>query len=292
MAAVQLFPKALGQRQAGEILGLQPAIGFDAEALEYRGQLARVLGRVPGRAFVEHVHRLFAEEGLDRLGAGLVGEPVPPVLQARDDGLAVFGDLGALGERAVFRREVGQLHGVFIAFFRRFQESLADTEHVMAHQADGTRAVVDDQLVHAFIGHLAQVALCRAQHDHPTLDQFFRRQGFVAGAGETDEFRDVLEVLPEDEILAPGDDGNVADAIGQQAVTTRRVVEDIDGDEVDLFARKKLFRPETAASPRLGEEDELLRVRSVGRVGGGIHKRFILGARRGPDKREQGTELL
>ncbi len=75
----------------------------------------------------------------------------------------------------------------------------------------------------------------------------------MASAGETDEFGDVFQVLPEDEILASGDDGNVADAVGQQAVTTRRVVEDVDGNEVDLFARKKLFRPETAASPRLGE---------------------------------------
>jgi hypothetical protein len=36
-----------------------------------------------------------------------------------------------------------------------------------------------------------------------------------------------------------------------------RIVQYVDGDEIDFFARKKLFRPETAASPRLGEEDEL-----------------------------------
>jgi hypothetical protein len=106
------------------------------------------------------------------------------------------------------------------------------------------------------------------QDDDPALDQFFRRQGGVAGAGETDELGDVFQVLPEDEILASGDDGNVADTVGQQAVTARRVVEDVDGYEVDLFARKKLFRPETAASPRLGEEDELFGVR---RLGGGAH---------------------
>jgi hypothetical protein len=36
-----------------------------------------------------------------------------------------------------------------------------------------------------------------------------------------------------------------------------RIVQDIDGDEINFFARKKLFRPETAASPGLGKEDEL-----------------------------------
>jgi hypothetical protein len=88
----------------------------------------------------------------------------------------------------------------------------------------------------------------------------------MTGAGETDEFGDVFQVLPEDEILASSDDGNIADTVGQQAVTTRRIVEDIDGNEVDLFARKKLFRPETTASPRLGEENKLFR------FGGSVHR--------------------
>jgi hypothetical protein len=43
----------------------------------------------------------------------------------------------------------------------------------------------------------------------------------------------------------------------EQALATGRIVQDINGDEINFFARKKLFRPETAASPRLGKQDEL-----------------------------------
>jgi hypothetical protein len=37
-----------------------------------------------------------------------------------------------------------------------------------------------------------------------------------------------------------------------------RVVLHVDRDEIDALFRKKLFRLEAAASPRLGEENELL----------------------------------
>ncbi|MEY4597534.1 MAG: hypothetical protein RLZZ445_331, partial [Pseudomonadota bacterium] len=59
------------------------------------------------------------------------------------------------------------------------------------------------------------------------------------------------------ELIALGDNGNVAHAELEQAFTAGRVVQDINGDEIDFFARKKLFRPEAAASPWLGKQDEL-----------------------------------
>lgn len=43
-----LFPQSLRQRQAGEILRSQPAVGLDAESLEHSEQLACVLRRMPG----------------------------------------------------------------------------------------------------------------------------------------------------------------------------------------------------------------------------------------------------
>jgi glutathione S-transferase len=79
----------------------------------------------------------------------------------------------------------------------------------------------------------------------------------VAGALEADELGDILEVLSEHELFALGDDGNIAHAELEQALAASRIIQYINGDEIDLFARKKLFRPETAASPRLGEQDEL-----------------------------------
>ena len=79
----------------------------------------------------------------------------------------------------------------------------------------------------------------------------------MAGALEADELGDILDVLSEDELIALGDNGNVAYAELEQAFTAGRVVQNINGDEIDFFARKKLFRPEAAASPWLGKQDEL-----------------------------------
>jgi hypothetical protein len=79
----------------------------------------------------------------------------------------------------------------------------------------------------------------------------------MAGALEADKLGDILEVLPEYELIALGNHRNIAHAELEQAFAAGRIVQDINGDEIDFFARKKLFRPETAASPRLGKQNEL-----------------------------------
>ena len=113
-------------------------------------------------------------------------------------------------------------------------------------------------LVEALGRHLADEALRGAQHVDPLDDQLLGRQRLVAGAVQADEFGDVLEVLAEDELFALGDDRHVAHAECQQVFAAARVVQHVDGDEVDVFFRKKLFRSEAAASPGLGEEHELV----------------------------------
>lgn len=79
----------------------------------------------------------------------------------------------------------------------------------------------------------------------------------MAGALEADELGNVFQILTEYELLALGDNRDIAYAELEQAFAAGRIVQDINGNEVNFFARKKLFRPETAASPRLGKQDEL-----------------------------------
>jgi len=79
----------------------------------------------------------------------------------------------------------------------------------------------------------------------------------VAGALEADEFGHVFQILAKYELLALGNNRDIAHAELEQAFATRRIVQDINGNEIDFFARKKLFRPETTASPRLGKQNEL-----------------------------------
>lgn len=76
----------------------------------------------------------------------------------------------------------------------------------------------------------------------------------MTGALQADELGDVLQVLSEDVVLAPGNDRDVADSQGQQLFTPAGIVRDVDDDVVYLLFRKKLFRSETAASPRLQEK--------------------------------------
>jgi hypothetical protein len=63
--------------------------------------------------------------------------------------------------------------------------------------------------------------------------------------------------LSEYKLIALGNNRDIAHAELEQAFAAVRVIQDINGDEIDFFARKKLFRPETATSSRLGKQNEL-----------------------------------
>jgi len=78
----------------------------------------------------------------------------------------------------------------------------------------------------------------------------------VAGALQADELGDVLEILAEYVVFALRYDGNVAYTQRQQLFAPARVIRNVDDEVVYLLFRKKLFRSEAAASPRLEEQDE------------------------------------
>jgi hypothetical protein len=220
---------------------------------------------VPGRAFIQHVDGLHAEESLDFLLAGFVFQVLPPFFQPRDDGIAIKRDFITGGEGAVFGRDVGKLHCVLNAAFDRLQVRFADAEHMMTHQADRTVTIVDNEFIQFVSGHLAHETLCSTQHQYPLADQIFRRQRFVAGALQADKFGNIFKILAKDELLSPGNDGYIAHAVREQAFAALRIIQYVDGDEINFFARKKLFRPETATSSRLRKKYELF--------SGGVHVR-------------------
>jgi hypothetical protein len=86
----------------------------------------------------------------------------------------------------------------------------------------------------------------------------------MAGALQTDEFRNVFQILAKYKLLAFGHYRNIAYSKFEQPLSALRIVEHIDRNEVNAFFRKKLFRSEAAASPGLGEEYET--------VSDGIHR--------------------
>jgi hypothetical protein len=77
----------------------------------------------------------------------------------------------------------------------------------------------------------------------------------VRAALQADELGDVVDVLREHVLPAPRHDRHGANAERQELVPAGGVLDDVYRDEVNAFARKKLFRPEAGASPGLGEED-------------------------------------
>ena len=80
----------------------------------------------------------------------------------------------------------------------------------------------------------------------------------MAGALQSDEFGHVLEILAKHELFAARDHRHIAHTEGEQFLAPRRVIQDVDRDEVDIFFRKKLFRSKAATSTRLGEEYEFV----------------------------------
>jgi hypothetical protein len=92
----------------------------------------------------------------------------------------------------------------------------------------------------------------------------------MTGALQADELGDVFEILSEDEVLAFCDDGHVAHTELEQSLAPACVVQNVDMLVIDAFARKKLFRPKTAASPRLSEQNEFL--------GDGVHENLEMWA--------------
>jgi hypothetical protein len=78
----------------------------------------------------------------------------------------------------------------------------------------------------------------------------------VAGALQPDELGDVLEVLAKNVVLAFRDDRYVANTQGQQLFPAAGIIRNVDDDVVYLLFRKKLFRSEAAASPRLEKQYE------------------------------------
>ena len=119
-------------------------------------------------------------------------------------------------------------------------------------------SVFDRTLVHAFIWDLPHVALRSPQNGEPLLDQHIRRKGSMAGAAKPDECRDGLEVVAEYILLAPRHDRYFADPKFEEPLEALGIVEDVNGDEVHAFLRKKLLRSKTTASTGLGIEDELM----------------------------------
>jgi hypothetical protein len=95
--------------------------------------------------------------------------------------------------------------------------------------------------------------LRRTQHNGPLRKQGFWGKRRMAGALQTDKLGDVLEVLAENVLAASREDRHGADAELEQLLFARGIVHYVNRDEVNAFFRKKLFRPETTASTRLGE---------------------------------------
>jgi hypothetical protein len=78
----------------------------------------------------------------------------------------------------------------------------------------------------------------------------------MPGALQADEFRNIFQILSEDELFALGHYRNIAHSELEQPLAALRIVEYIYCNEVNAFFRKKLFRSEAAASAGLGEEDK------------------------------------
>jgi hypothetical protein len=77
---------------------------------------------------------------------------------------------------------------------------------------------------------------------------------------EADELGHVFEILAKNVLPASGEHGHAAHAKPEQTLLPGRVIQHVDGTELDAFRRKKLFRSQAAASAGLSEQGELIRL--------------------------------
>lgn len=94
--------------------------------------------------------------------AGLLLEFRPPVVKPLDHHVAVGGNLLAGSEGSFCGWHVGQLHPVFHVINDSLEEGLADAEDVVAHEAYGAVAAIDNALYESVVRKLANIALRRA----------------------------------------------------------------------------------------------------------------------------------
>ena len=80
----------------------------------------------------------------------------------------------------------------------------------------------------------------------------------MSAALQADKFGDVFHVLAEDELVAFRQHRHALRAKAEQLLSSRGVVQNIEGGKVYAFFRKKLFRSKAAASTGLGEQDEFV----------------------------------
>jgi hypothetical protein len=80
----------------------------------------------------------------------------------------------------------------------------------------------------------------------------------MSRALQPDKFGDVLEVLAEDILVASGEHRHSPRAEPEQLLSSCLIVQNIQGEKVDAFFRKKLFRSQATTSTRLAEQDEFV----------------------------------
>ncbi len=80
----------------------------------------------------------------------------------------------------------------------------------------------------------------------------------MPGALQADELGDILKVLAEDVLIAFREHRHAVRAEFEQLLSSCRVVQYVNRDEVNAFFRKKLFRSQATASTGLGEQDEIV----------------------------------
>src|SRR5262245_52037677 len=105
--------------------------------LEYVGDLARMMCRVPGAALERPVRRHQAVIlGFNSLLTRSVGKSIPPSLEPRNNFISVAGDFIAGRECSVRKRLSDDFFQKLRVAGDRFQIRLADAEDMVAQQPD------------------------------------------------------------------------------------------------------------------------------------------------------------
>ena len=113
---------------------------------------------------------------------------------------------------------------------------------MVAQQANRTVTIYDRALAQLLVGKLKYIALRGTQYVKPLGKQFVRRQRRMPAALQTDELGDIFEILAKNIVCAFCEHGHGAYTEAEEPLPSGGIVDHVDGDKCNFFARKKLFR--------------------------------------------------
>jgi hypothetical protein len=246
------IPDRVRHRHAGQLRRAESRQIVHARDIHEQGlELPAVLSNVPRGAFQHGVQVPFAEVSLQppraRNGREIPARGSAPAAQRRARMLETFRNRGTASRRR--RRKLLVDRKLQPSTARGLQQPVDDAANVK-DQIERVPVALRQFLLGDRGRQTTRVRRRDLQQRVQSVAQHVRRQP-RARRGDTDEVRQLVDVLSEHEVFAACDDGHGTDPASAQRVEPRRLFANVDRFEGDAVRAQKLLRPQATGAAGL-----------------------------------------